>query len=43
MKIVICTDAWFPTVNGVVNTLDCLKKEMEKKSYRVDIIPPKSN
>ena len=40
MKIVIVTDAWFPQVNGVVTTLDCLKKELEKKSYRVDIIHP---
>ena len=40
MKIVIVTDAWFPQVNGVVTTLDCLKKELEKKGYRVDIIHP---
>ena len=40
MKIVIVTDAWFPQVNGVVTTLDSLKKELEKKSYQVDIIHP---
>ena len=38
MKIVIVTDAWFPQVNGVVTTLNFLKKELEKQDYQVDII-----
>jgi glycosyltransferase involved in cell wall biosynthesis len=40
MKIVIVTDAWFPQVNGVVTTLNFLKKELEKQNYQVDIIHP---
>ena len=40
MKIVIVTDAWFPQVNGVVTTLNFLKKELEKLNYQVDIIHP---
>ena len=40
MKIVIVTDAWFPQVNGVVTTLNSLKKELEKLNYQVDIIHP---
>jgi len=40
MKIVIVTDAWFPQVNGVVTTLNFLKKELEKLNHQVDIIHP---
>ena len=42
MKIVIVTDAWFPQVNGVVTTLNFLKKELEKQNYQSRYYPSRS-
>lgn len=38
--IVIVTDAWYPQVNGVVRTLDTIRKEMEKRGHTVSLITP---
>ncbi len=38
--ICIVTDAWYPQVNGVVRTLDSIRKEMEKRGHTVSLITP---
>ena len=40
MKILIVTDAWFPQVNGVVRTLDTIRREVEKLGHVVEMITP---
>lgn len=40
-RICIVTDAWHPQVNGVVRTLDTLKRELRKRGQRVLIVSPK--
>ncbi|MCC0019814.1 MAG: glycosyltransferase family 1 protein [Nitratireductor sp.] len=40
MRILIITDAWFPQVNGVVRTLDHLKRELEKQGHDLMFITP---
>ncbi|MEM7224953.1 MAG: glycosyltransferase family 1 protein [Pseudomonadota bacterium] len=41
MRIALVTDAWFPQINGVVRTLDCVKKELESEGHRFEVIHPK--
>lgn len=40
MKIIIATDTWMPSVNGVVRTLTNTKLELEKQNHEVQIIEP---
>ncbi len=40
MKILIVSDAWFPQVNGVVRTLDTIRREVEKLGHVVQMITP---
>ncbi|MHB9880777.1 glycosyltransferase family 4 protein [Pacificimonas sp. ICDLI1SI03] len=40
MKITIVTDAWAPQVNGVVRTLETVRRELESRGDRVDVISP---
>ncbi len=40
-RICIVTDAWHPQVNGVVRTLDTLKRELRKRGLRVLVLSPK--
>lgn len=40
MRILIVTDAWSPQVNGVVQTLFFLKKELEKRNIETFFITP---
>jgi glycosyltransferase involved in cell wall biosynthesis len=38
MKILIATDAWHPQINGVVTTLDNLKRELVSRGHEVTIL-----
>ncbi len=40
MKILIVSDAWLPQVNGVVRTLDTLRRELERMGHAVVMITP---
>jgi glycosyltransferase involved in cell wall biosynthesis len=40
MNIVIVTDAWEPQVNGVVRTLQSVRRELERKGDHVTVIAP---
>ena len=40
MRILIATDAWYPQINGVVRTLDTVRRELEELGHRVDVIGP---
>jgi glycosyltransferase involved in cell wall biosynthesis len=40
MRIIIVTDAWFPQVNGVVRTLDALRKGLNEAGNNVFFITP---
>jgi glycosyltransferase involved in cell wall biosynthesis len=40
MNIVIVSDAWFPQVNGVVNTLDRTRRELERLGHTVHVLSP---
>lgn len=40
MKIVIVTDAYFPQINGVVNTMAMMKKHLEEKGHHLFILRP---
>ena len=40
MRIMICTDAWEPQVNGVVRTLNRTVAEMRAMGHEVEIISP---
>ncbi|GHF11178.1 GDP-mannose-dependent alpha-mannosyltransferase [Kordiimonas sediminis] len=40
MKICIISDAWHPQVNGVVRTLDTLRKKLRKDGHKVLVISP---
>jgi glycosyltransferase involved in cell wall biosynthesis len=39
-KILVVTDAWSPQINGVVTTLACTKRELEKLGHTVAMITP---
>lgn len=40
MRIAIVTDAWTPQVNGVVRTLQTVRRELEAMGHVVDVISP---
>jgi glycosyltransferase involved in cell wall biosynthesis len=40
MKIAICTDAWYPQINGVVRTLAATVAELDRRGYEVELITP---
>jgi len=40
MKILIVTDAWAPQVNGVVRTLQSVRRELEAKGHEIEMISP---
>lgn len=40
MKLILFTDAWFPQINGVVNTLDKVRSALQSGGDTVDIISP---
>jgi glycosyltransferase involved in cell wall biosynthesis len=40
MRIAIVTDAWSPQVNGVVRTLQTIRKELEAMGHVVEVISP---
>ncbi|WP_299326783.1 glycosyltransferase family 1 protein [Parasphingopyxis sp.] len=40
MRIVIVTDAWSPQVNGVVRTLQSVRRELEKMGHDVTVFSP---
>lgn len=40
MKILIVTDAWSPQVNGVVRTLESVRRELEARGHDVAVISP---
>ncbi|MGB3722856.1 MAG: glycosyltransferase family 1 protein [Pacificimonas sp.] len=40
MRILIVTDAWTPQVNGVVRTIQTVRRELEARGDRVEVISP---
>ena len=40
MRILIVTDAWMPQVNGVVRTIQSVRRELEGAGDEVDVISP---
>ncbi|MGK6318118.1 glycosyltransferase family 4 protein [Sphingomonas sp. DT-204] len=40
MRIAIVTDAWEPQVNGVVRTLQAVRRELERQGHHVLVISP---
>ncbi|NWM10636.1 glycosyltransferase family 1 protein, partial [Escherichia coli] len=40
MRIAIVTDAWEPQVNGVVRTLQSVRRVLEKQGHLVEVISP---
>ncbi|MCG8509928.1 MAG: glycosyltransferase family 1 protein [Rhodospirillales bacterium] len=40
MRILIVTDAWYPQINGVVRTLDTLRKELTRLGHEIHLITP---
>jgi glycosyltransferase involved in cell wall biosynthesis len=40
LRIAIVTDAWYPQVNGVVRTLDTVRREIEAMGHAVEVIAP---
>jgi glycosyltransferase involved in cell wall biosynthesis len=40
MRIAIVTDAWLPQVNGVVRTLDTIRRELETMGHTVEMLGP---
>ncbi len=40
MKILIVTEAWHPQINGVVRTLEAVKRELEHMGHTVVIVAP---
>lgn len=40
MKILIATDAWYPQVNGVVHTLDNVRRSLERSGQQISILSP---
>ena len=40
MKVMIVTDAWWPQVNGVVNTIVATQHELENMGHSVEILSP---
>lgn len=42
MKILIFTETYLPTVNGVVNSIESFRKELVKRGHKVYIVAPHS-
>ncbi len=42
MKILIFTETYLPTVNGVVNSIELFRHELEKRGHQVYIVAPHS-
>jgi len=40
MRILVVSDAWLPQVNGVVRTLDTLRRELEQEGHEVVMVTP---
>lgn len=40
MRILVVTDAWFPQVNGVVRTLDTVRRELTAAGHAVEVLAP---
>ena len=40
MRILICSDAWFPQVNGVVRSLDTVRRGLISQGHTIDVISP---
>ncbi|HKX22367.1 MAG TPA: glycosyltransferase family 1 protein, partial [Rhizorhapis sp.] len=40
MRIAIVTDAWLPQVNGVVRTLQSVRRELMALGHEVELISP---
>ncbi len=42
MKILVFSETYLPTVNGVVNSIELFRHELEKRGHTVDIVAPHS-
>jgi glycosyltransferase involved in cell wall biosynthesis len=40
LRIAIVTDAWYPQINGVVRTLDTVRRELTELGHPIEIIAP---
>ncbi len=40
MRILVVSDAWFPQVNGVVRTLDTVRRELQAWGHTVSVLAP---
>ena len=40
MRIALVTDAWFPQINGVVRTLERVRRELEAENHEIEVIHP---
>jgi glycosyltransferase involved in cell wall biosynthesis len=40
MRIIICSDAWFPQVNGVVRSLDTVRRGLIDRGHAVEMVTP---
>lgn len=40
MRVLIASDAWFPQVNGVVRSLDNIRRELTAMGHKVEILSP---
>jgi glycosyltransferase involved in cell wall biosynthesis len=40
MRILIASDAWFPQINGVVRTLDSVRRELIAMGHAVEVVSP---
>lgn len=40
MKVLIATDAWHPQINGVVRTLDALRRSVEEQASKIEFVTP---
>ncbi len=39
-RITIVTDAWHPQVNGVVRSIECTNRELEREGVSIDMVTP---
>ena len=42
LRILIVSDAWFPQVNGVVRTLEALRRQLDAEGHSVVLMTPNS-
>jgi glycosyltransferase involved in cell wall biosynthesis len=40
MRVLLVTDAWFPQVNGVVRTLDAVRRSATAEGHEIEVISP---